>query len=136
MIPSIAPLLNSGLKIAEQPTLTWGLNLQEGDDRVRGQTDNLAAMRQAVCKIINTERYHWLIYSYNYGVELADLFGQPVSYVCPEIERRISEALLADKRIIGVSGFVFDLPRRGVVHVKFTVQTVFGEITAEREVNY
>ncbi len=136
MIPSITPLLNSELKIAEQPTLTWGLNLQEGDDRVRGRTDNLAAMRQAVYKIINTERYNYLIYSYPYGVELADLFGQPVSLVCPEIERRITEALMQDGRITGVSGFEFDLPQRSVVHIKFEVQTIFGNLTAERTVNY
>ena len=136
MIPSITPLLNSEMKIVEQPTLTWALNLQEGDDRVRGRTDNLAAMRQAVYKIINTERYNYLIYSYAYGVELADLFGQPVSLVCPEIERRITEALLADSRITGVSGFEFDTPGRNVVHVKFEVQTIFGSPTAERTVNY
>lgn len=136
MIPSITPLLNSEMKIVEQPTLTWALNLQEGDDRVRGRTDNLAAMRQAVYKIINTERYNYLIYSYAYGVELADLFGQPVSLVCPEIERRITEALLADSRITGVSGFEFDTPGRNVVHVKFEVQTIFGSLTAERTVNY
>ena len=136
MIPSITPLLNSELKVAEQPTLTWGLNLQEGDDRVRGRTDGLAAMRQAVYKIINTERYNYLIYSYAYGIELADLFGQPISYVCPEIERRICEALLADSRITGVSGFEFDMPSRSVVHVKFEVQTIFGSLPAERTVNY
>ena len=96
----------------------------------------MQAMRQAVYKIINTERYNYLIYSYNYGIELADLFGQPVSYVCPEIERRICEALMQDRRIIGVSGFEFDLSRKGIVHVKFEVQTIFGELTAEREVNF
>ena len=136
MIPSIAPLLNSELKVAEQPTLTWGLNLQEGDDRVRGRTDGLAAMRQAVYKIINTERYNYLIYSYAYGIELTDLFGQPVSLVCPEIERRITEALLADCRITGVGGFEYDMPSQNVVHIKFDVQTIFGSLPAERTVNY
>lgn len=136
MIPSITPLLNSEIKVAEQPTLTWALNLQEGDDRIRGQTDGLNAMRQAVYKIINTERYHYAIYSYNYGIELADLFGQPVSYVCPELERRITEALTQDGRITGVSGFEFEFPCRREVAVRFTVQTVFGSLTAERTVNY
>lgn len=136
MIPSITPLLNSEMKIVEQPTLTWALNLQEGDDRVRGRTDNLAAMRQAVYKIINTERYNYLIYSYAYGIELADLFGQPISYVCPEIERRICEALLADSRITGVGGFDFNLLRKGVVQVSFEVQTIFGSLIAQKEVNF
>ena len=50
------------------------------------------------------------MYSWDYGVELADLFGEPVSYVCPELERRITEALLQDGRIEGVDGFSFRLP--------------------------
>lgn len=136
MIPSITPLLNSDLQIVEQPTLTRGLNLPEGANRVRGRVDGLAAMRQAVYKIINTERYRYLIYSYDYGIELSDLFGRPVSFVCPEIERRITEALLADNRIIGVGGFDFNLPRRGVVQVSFAVQSIFGELSAEKEVNF
>ena len=44
MIPSITPLLNSDLQIVEQPTLTRGLNLPEGANRVRGRVDGLAAI--------------------------------------------------------------------------------------------
>lgn len=135
MIPAITPLLNQELTKAEQPSLTHRLNLQEGDDRVRGRAEGLAAMRQAVYKIINTERYRHLIYSYNYGVELADLFGQPTSFVCPEIERRITEALMQDDRILSVSNFEFSQPAKGVLAVSFVVQTVFGDLQAERRVN-
>ena len=134
MIPAITPLLNQELAIAEQPSLTHRLNLQEGDDRVRGRAEGLAAVRQAVYKIINTERYQHLIYSYNYGVELADLFGQPLYFVCPEVERRITEALMQDDRISGVSNFVFSQPAKGVLAASFTVQTVFGDLPVERTV--
>ncbi len=134
MIPSIINLLNQELTAVEQPSLTHRLNLQEGDDRVRGRAEGLAAVRQAVYKIINTERYQHLIYSHNYGVELADLFGQPMSFVCPEVERRITEALMQDDRIIGVSNFTFSQPAKGVLAVSFTVQTVFGDLPAERMV--
>ena len=75
------------------------------------------------------------MYSWNYGIELADLFGEPVSYVCPELERRIREALLWDDRIEDVTNFEFSLPQKGVVQVSFLVHTMFGEIAAQREVN-
>ena len=91
-------------------------------------------MEQAVFKILSTERYQYIMYSWNYGVELQDLFGEPVSYVCPELERRIREALLWDSRILDVTDFVFDTPRKGTVRVCFHVQTIFGEIKAEKEV--
>ena len=82
-----------------------------------------------------TERFVSIFYSGNYLIELKDLFGQPVSYVCPELERRITDALLWDKRIESVGNFEFDLSKKGVVSVRFNVQTVFGSFESERQVN-
>ncbi|MBD5114524.1 MAG: DUF2634 domain-containing protein [Ruminococcaceae bacterium] len=102
---------------------------------IKGKTDEIEAMKQAVYKILMTERYGSIIYSGNYGIELADLFGQPVSYVCPELERRITEALLWDKRIENVTDFEFDLSKKGVVSVRFKVQTAYGTFEEEKNVN-
>ena len=102
---------------------------------IKGKTDEIEAMKQAVYKILMTERYGSIIYSGNYGIELKDLFGQPVSYVCPELERRITDALLWDKRIESVDNFEFDLSKKGVVSVRFNVRTVFGSFESERQVN-
>ena len=84
--------------IAHQPSYTYSLDYAR-DSQIRGFTDELEAMKQAIYKIINTERYEYIIYSWNYGIELQDLFGQPIPYVYAELQRRISEALLADDRI-------------------------------------
>lgn len=133
MIPSTTALLAQDFKIEPQPTKTYQMNLEQ--ETVRGYTDGLEAMKQAIYKILLTERYQYIMYSWNYGIELADLFGEPVSYVCPELERRIREALLWDDRIEDVTNFEFSLPKKGVVHVSFTVHTMFGEVAAQREVN-
>jgi phage baseplate assembly protein W len=85
-------------------------------------------MRQVIFKILNTERYDYVIYSWNYGIELSDLFGKPVMYACPEIERRVKEALTQDDRIKSVDSFEFDTTKRGAVAVKFTAHTIFGDI--------
>lgn len=134
MTPSVPAFMGQGLTVKEQPTKTYKMHL--GDGTVQGYVDGLEAMKQAVYKVLLTERYQYPIYSWNYGVELADLFGEPVSYVCPELERRITEALLQDGRIEGVDGFAFDFPRKGAVHAGFTVHTVFGDVQAEREVDF
>ena len=42
---------------------------------------------KVVFNILNTERYQYIIYSWNYGIELIDLYGQPVSYVIPELKK-------------------------------------------------
>lgn len=133
MIPSTSAFLKSDFEIETQPTHTYKMNLESGS--IRGYTDKLEAIKQAIYKILLTERYQYLMYSPNYGIETLDLYGEPLSYVCPELERRISEALLWDDRIESISDFEFDLSKKGSVQVSFTVHTRFGDVQAEREVN-
>ena len=52
------------------PSLTWKINEEKAE--VRGEMDELDAMRQAVSKILQTERYRYAVYDWNYGVELED----------------------------------------------------------------
>jgi phage baseplate assembly protein W len=104
-------------------------------NKIIGTCDNLEAVKQAVFKILNTERYAYIIYSWNYGIELKDLFGQPIRFVCPEIERRVKEALLQDDRITAVDNFEFDISKKNVVAVSFTVHTLFGDLNERTVVN-
>lgn len=134
MIPGTAGFLEQDFEITTQPTHTYKMNLEA--NRILGYTDKLEAMKQAIYKILLTERYQYVMYSWNYGIELLDLYGEPVSYVCPELERRITEALTYDDRIESVTDFNFDITRKGVVHVSFTAHTIFGDVQAEREVNF
>ena len=134
MIPPTTAFLEQNFELEEQPTHTYKMNLES--NLIRGYTDDLEAMKQAIYKILLTERYQYIMYSWNYGIELLDLYGEPVSYVCPELERRITEALLWDDRIESVTDFEFDISKKGVVHVSFTAHTIFGDVQAEREVNF
>lgn len=133
MIPSTTGYLDEDFEIEEQPTLTYRMDLQTKN--IRGTTDEKDAMKQAIYKILLTERYAYIMYSWDYGIELMDLYGEPISYVCPELERRIKEALFWDTRITDVTDFEFDFPVKRAVHVKFVAHTVFGDIEAERTVN-
>lgn len=126
--------IKAGLQQIEevtQPSLTYGLRWEE--DRVRGRVDGIEAVRQAVYKILNTERYDYLIYSWNYGIELDDLYGKPIPYIQAEIKRRIEEALTQDDRIERVGAFSFERNGRKLL-CRFTVYSVFGEVQAEKEV--
>lgn len=134
MIPSTTGFLEQDFELEKQPTYTYKMNLDTGT--IRGYTDGLDAMRQAIFKILQTERYQYIMYSWNYGIETLDLYGEPVSYVCPELERRITEALTWDERIKSVNNFEFDIPKKGVIHVSFTAHTIFGNVQAETEVNF
>lgn len=134
MIPSTTAFLEQDFEITEQPTHTYKMNLES--NLIRGYTDGQEAMKQAIYKILNTERYQYVMYSWNYGIELLDLYGEPVSYVCPELERRITEALTWDDRIQSVDNFEFNISKKGEILVTFTVHTVFGDVVAEKVVNF
>lgn len=132
MIPVVADNLN--FEFETMPSLNYKMIID--NETIINKCDQLEAMKQVIYKILNTERYQHLIYSWNYGIELEDLFGQPVYYVVPELERRIIEALTQDDRIESVTDFEFDTSKRGTVAVKFTANTIFGDVEAEKVVMY
>lgn len=114
------------------PSLTWKINEERAE--VRGTVDEREAMQQAVQKILRTERYRYAIYDWNYGIELEELYGKNVTYVIPELKRRIEEALLADDRVTAVTDFSFQQEKESVT-AAFLVHTIFGEMRAERTVD-
>ena len=54
-----------------------------------------------------------------------DLFGQPIPWVYPELERRITEALVWVDRIDSVTDFEFENVKNEV-RASFTVNTIYG----------
>lgn len=132
MIPKTGDDLKQDFEYQEQPTKTFKLNI--GNQTITGHADHLEAMKQAIYLILNVERYENLIYSWNYGVELQDLFGKEINFVLPELKRRITEALLQDSRITSVEDFTFET-MKGKVLVGFKVVTIYGEVRAEKVVN-
>ena len=130
MLPAGLDIKN--LEVVKQPSLQHKMNLS--DSFIAGKCDGKEGLKQTVYKILSTERYENVIYSRNYGVELKDLFGQPVKTVIAPIESRIKEALLQDDRITDVDSFVFDTSQKHKVSVKFTVHSELGDFEVLKEV--
>lgn len=107
-----------------EPTKTYRIK----DNRIVGFTDGKEALKQAISLILNTERYEYLIYSWNYGSELNGLIGQQKDIAESEFRRRIREALSQDDRINNVDNFIFRYDKDGV-EVSFTVFSIYGEFT-------
>jgi hypothetical protein len=127
MLPENVEYLTD-FEIESQPSYTYKLDAER--NRIIGKTDGLDAVKQAIYKILNTERYEYIIYDWNYGVELVELIGGQKSYVIPELERRITEALLQDDRISAVSDFVFDTKGKKYT-VSFEATTIEGVVDIE-----
>lgn len=118
--------------IASQPSRTYALVWER--NVIQGYADEREALMQAIYLILNTERYQYVIYSWNYGIELMDLIGREKSYVLPELERRISEALLQDDRITAVNQFQFAIEKKKYT-VTFVVEHIYGSFDVVQEVN-
>ena len=89
--------------------------------------DGHRAWAQWCVKTVLTERFAYLAYSGNYGVEIDEALKQPTrAAVETEVERTITEALLADPRTYAVRDFSFEW-RGNELYVSFTVIPVVGE---------
>lgn len=131
VIPQVQDDIRQDFTFEALPSKTFRLN--HNSATITGTIDQIRAVEQAVFLILNVERYQWLIYSWNYGVELHNLIGKDPEYCLPEIERRIREALLQDDRITSVQDFDFTVNKK-TVSVTFTVVSIYGEINVEKVV--
>ncbi len=134
MIPSVNDILTNELETETLPSKDYKLCIEQNN--INGFCDELEVMEQVIYKILNTEKYQYLIYSFDYGIELIDLYGEPVSYVCSELKRRITEALIQDDRIESVDNFTFELNEPRTIYTKFLVHTIFGNIEEEKVVSF
>lgn len=114
----------------KQPSKTYLLN--QTKEVIRGTIDDIKALEQTIELILSIERYEYIIYSWNYGVETKDLIGEDYLYVCSELKRRIEEALVQDDRINSVDSFLFE-ENKNKVKVTFTVHSIFGDIVKDKE---
>jgi len=129
MIPQRA--INVELATEETPQTSRTYKISE--NRIQGYIDGLEALKQAIYKVLNTERYEYPIYSFNYGIELENLLGKDQVYVQIELKRRIRECLLQDDRITEVDNFRFEVAG-DTIKCTFDVHSIFGNFTASREV--
>lgn len=98
MIPQIENSLNRDLEIISYPTKTYKLR----ENQITGKVDDIEAIKQAVEHILKIERYAYLIYDDNYGVELQKYIGESKEYLEATIEDTLKEALTQDDRILDV----------------------------------
>lgn len=133
MIPSDYINLSNTFETVTYPTRTYKFDME--NKRIIGYTDKLDAMKQAIYKILRTERFEYIIYSWNYGIELIELMDKLYPYIYSVLEEHITEALMQDDRIMKVYNFVFtrNKSKRDLL-VTFNVDTTEGNLVIEREV--
>lgn len=119
--------LTQDYTVRKQPTHTYRLHF--GGKPSHGRLDGLEAMKQAIYLALHIQRFRHEMYSWNYGIELDHMIGEQNSPLLQsKLKSAITEALLADDRIVSVDGFQFARPSRGRLTVTFTVETTEGRL--------
>lgn len=76
---------DTDFELERDPSLTYAMQIGTVDKEPSifvGKVDGTEADRQAILKILNTERYENEIYSWNYGIETQDLRGCHCRMLC------------------------------------------------------
>lgn len=130
MIPESLITTNLILENNERLSRTYKMT----ESKLQGFIDELAALQQAIYKVLSTEKYEYPIYSFYYGIELESLIGKDRDYVKIELKRRIKDCLLQDNQVISVENFKFTITGDEVL-CTFDVLSIYGEIEITKEVN-
>ena len=117
--------LSAGVRFQEQPDLTFWADPETG--RIQGTAEGLRAAAQAVEVMLRVERFRWQIYGPYFGVSWSGLTGQDPGYAASELQRRIRDALSADRRVLGIEDFSCTVSGRTMT-AELTVRTVYGGI--------
>ncbi|WP_440960874.1 DUF2634 domain-containing protein [Paenibacillus nitricinens] len=120
------------LERGESPSLTYRMDWDR--KRITGQTDGLEAVQQAAAKILRTERFEHLIYSWDYGTEWRLVLGKDRLLVRAEIRRIVSEALLQDERILSLENIEISFTGDNLTF-DCKVATRYGNFQLRKELN-
>lgn len=123
----------NGVEVVEQPSLSYKMSLEK--EQIRNYIDGIEAVKQAIYKILMTDRYEYSIYTWNYGIEINDLIGKPKDYAKAILSERIKDALLPDDRILEVVDFIFTDIDKTTLGVQFTAITTYGKAEIKWQVN-
>lgn len=91
--------------------------------------EGLEAIKIWIWLVLQTPRYRYYIYTWDYGNEFDDLIGQGYSeeYITAEAQRMTEDCLLVNENIQSISDFSVGM-ENDQLSVSFTANTIYGSI--------
>lgn len=133
MIPQTNTDISNVLESNEMTSKTYKIDFE--NNRISEKIDGINALEQAIYCILNTIRYENVIYSRNYGSETENAIGLDYDFAKSEIERYVSEAILADDRFIEIQNYTTSKLNSDSMTISFDVLTNMGvTINVKKEV--
>lgn len=128
----LVPFDIEALETTQQATRTYRMDMVR--KRIVGMVDGEEALRQAIWKMLTTERFKHLIYSDNYGSEIMDRAMDTElteEFLGCDIPELVKDALLIDERILEVNNITWNWVGRDSVAIACEVITIYGEMGIE-----
>ena len=91
--------------------------------------EGLEAIKIWIWLVLQTPRYRYYVYTWDYGNEFEDLIGQGYTeeYIEAETQRMTEDCLSVNENIQGISDFSVSMAN-DVLTVSFVVNTIYGDI--------
>ena len=131
MIPSNRNLIVTQIG---QNEVTRTYKVDSYNKRIIGTTDGQPAIEQAILKNFDTERFAYVIYSKNYGIELEKYIGKDYNFIRSDLQRAIEECLLVDARIYSINNLQFTQEGLDYMSITMDIETEQGVLTTTLEV--
>lgn len=131
MIPSNRNLIVTQIG---QNEVTRTYKVDSYNKRIIGTTDGQSAIEQAILKNFDTERFTYVIYSKNYGIELEKYIGKDYDFIRSDLQRAIEECLLVDARIYSINNLQFTQEGLDYMSITMDIETEQGVLTTTLEV--
>lgn len=131
MIPSNRNLIVTQIG---QNEVTRTYKVDSYNKRIIGTTDGQPAIEQAILKNFDTERFAYVIYSKNYGIELEKYIGKDYDFIRSDLQRAIEECLLVDARIYSINNLQFTQEGLDYISITMDIETEQGVLTTTLEV--
>jgi hypothetical protein len=117
-----------------QNEVTRTYKVDSYNKRIIGTTDGQPAIEQAILKNFDTERFAYVIYSKNYGIELEKYIGKDYDFIRSDLQRAIEECLLVDARIYSINNLQFTQEGLDYMSITMDIETEQGVLTTTLEV--
>lgn len=96
--------------------------------------EGLEAIKVWCWKVLHTERYEHLIYTWDYALDIEQFTGQTLSNLNKvEIIKEITEGLMQNKHITSVDNFILSTKKKKTF-IEFNINTEYGLLTERKEV--
>lgn len=132
MVPSG---LNPIITVVGNNKVTRTYKVDTFNRRIIGTTDGEPAIEQAILKNLDTERYSYVIYSPNYGMEFIKYIGKDLDFIKADLQKTLEECLLVDNRVYAITDLEVEAIDIDKLKINFTVETLEGVLNITKEIS-